>query len=144
MTKGINSFIDDATKLADVQTNDKYQAGICNIGHEERERRKTYGLMGAILATGWPFICYIFVFPLGFKLLVFFPAFAAVIGLWQYRKQYCAFYGITGKNNFGKLGEAINIENIKQREIDKQKSIRMILISFAITFVYTLLASILL
>ena len=139
MMNTINNVVNNTTKLVEIKTIANYQAGACNIGQEERERRKTFGLMGAILAVGWPFICYVFVLPITLKLLVFFPTFFGILGLWQYRKQYCAFYGLTGKYNFGVLGQTVAVVEAKQREIDKKKSLKMLGISLGVSFVYTLL-----
>jgi hypothetical protein len=132
--------INNTTKIVEVKKSEStYQAGVCNIGHAERERRKTIGLMGAILAVGWPFLCYVFVLPVLLKLLTFFPTFFGILGIWQYRKQYCAFYGLTGKYNLGDLGQDSVVSDKKQIEKDKEKSLEMIVFSLFVSVLYTLL-----
>jgi len=144
MIDSINNVVNNTTRLVEVSTEQKYLPGSCNIGIEERERTKTFGLMGAILSAGYPFIGYIFVLPVVLKLLVFFPVFIGIFCLWQYRKQFSAYFGLLGKYNFGNIGQSVNVEDQKFKDIDKKQSLRMIEITAVASLVYTILTTLLL
>ena len=144
MTQQIDNAINTLTRSVELKTQHQdYQAGVCNIGGAEREKRRVLALFGGMFAFAWPFLGFVLVFPLGLKLLVFIPAFIGVLDLLQYRQQFCAYFGLINRYRFVDSQEALRVMDQRDQEIDKNKSIKMIGISLGVSFVYTLLVCLL-
>jgi uncharacterized membrane protein len=125
--------------LAD--SKDKYQPGVCNIGKEERDRRLRSGLAFAVVAAAWPLFSGLLNFSLFLKILVFFPTFAAAIGLLQVYFHFCAYFGLAAIFNFGTLNDKKqSVLDKEARKLDQDKALKIILYAAIIAIFYTLLA----
>jgi len=144
MTQQIDNAINTVTRSVELKTQyQDYQAGVCNIGGAEREKRRVLALFGGMFGFAWPFLGFVFAFSVGLKLLVFIPAFIGILNLMQYRQQFCAYYGLINQYRFIDSQDALRVMDQRDQEIDKNKSLKMIVISFGISLVYTLLVVIL-
>ncbi len=140
MTEKIDNLINTATQAVELKSKyQDYQAGVCNIGAGEREKRRELAIFGGMFASAWPFLGFVFVFPIGFKLLVLIPAFIGMLNLLQYRQQFCAYFGLTNQYKFSDTLRPYKVMHEDDRAIDQDKSLKMIAISLAVSFVYTLL-----
>jgi hypothetical protein len=88
-----------------------YIPGTCNIGKEEINKRKQFGIVGLILI----FITYsLFVYfevSRGVRFLTFIPAVISAIGFLQARMHFCVYYGLAEMFNFDSLGNSGKVEN---------------------------------
>jgi len=116
-----------------------YIPGTCNIGHNEKEKRMRQGLAGVMLACGWTFLGFTWVFPIFLKILVIIPAFFGILGFLQYNSSFCVYYGFSQKQNIADNEKALAVSDAAAVNADKQKSIALTLIALIISFVYTLL-----
>jgi len=140
MTQQIDNAINTVTRSVELKTpQQEYQAGVCNIGGAEREKRRILALFGGMFAFSWPFLGFVFIFPIGLKLLVFIPAFIGVLSLMQYRSQFCAYFGLINRYRFNDSQDSLRVIDQRDQELDKNRSLRMIAISLGISLVYTLL-----
>lgn len=106
--------------------NEGYQPGVCNIGTEERTRRRRSGHLGmaaalfvvaaiALLALPWYY---------ALSSTVFFVA--GALGYLQDRFRFCAYYGRDGKYNLGGLdSEPSVVTDQDAREADRRRSRRI-------------------
>jgi hypothetical protein len=141
MTDKFNNLINKATLAVQLKTeNQTYQPGVCNIGPAQREKRRVLAIFGGMFGFSWPFLGYVFVFPIWLQILVFFPAFIGVLSFLQYRDQFCAYYALTNKYNFSDTQKPYNVVDKKEQNINQDKALNMIIKSLAISFGYTLLA----
>lgn len=119
--------------------NVSYKPGVCNIGPAEREQRKWVGVRGVLLALGLTFLGYVWSFPPLVKLLVFFPAMAGAVGLFQYYFKFCAYFGFFSIFNFGELGKKESVLEAAARSLDRAAAFKILGLSFLAASVYTLL-----
>lgn len=144
MTDKINNYINTATRAVELKTQSQtYQAGVCNIGNSEREKRRTLAIFGGMFAFAWPFLGFVFVFPMLVQILVFFPTFIGVLNLLQYRQQFCAYYGLTNQYKFTETGNPLKVIDQRDKSLDQDKSINIIAISLGVSFAYTILTVVL-
>ncbi|MFW9915903.1 MAG: hypothetical protein ACFFGZ_09875 [Candidatus Thorarchaeota archaeon] len=114
-----------------------YQAGICNIGTPEINRRRRLGWLGLLL-TVLGFISILggvafYDIPPVIGFLVGLPAFMAAIGFLQAQQKFCVAYGLTHVQNVSlQLGAITAIRDADNRKKDRNKAIRMILLAIAI------------
>ena len=113
----------------------EYQAGACNIGGIERDRRRRMGYavlvvtvlyVGAVLWLGLPetYLLGTFVFLYG-----------GVLGLLQARTRFCAAYGLTGRYGFDE-GEG-TVDDADARLQDRMRALRLVAKASAIALVGT-------
>lgn len=116
-----------------------YVPGKCNIGHNEKEKRMRQGLAGVMLACGWTFLGYTWVFPIFLKILVMIPAFAGTLGFLQYNSSFCVYYGLSQKQNIADNDKATIVSDTAAVNADKQKSIALTMVALIVSFLYTML-----
>ena len=109
-----------------------YQPGVCNIGPAEIARRRRaghFGLIGAValfailVAIGAPPIA---------RLLVAIPAIVSASGYLQAYLKFCAGFGAAGVYNFDDVGTTDSVADAASKALDRAKSMRISLSSFAI------------
>lgn len=114
-----------------------YKAGVCNIGPEERAKRRQAGYIGlAVLLVLWVLLVYFHV-PRLWRLVLFFPAFMSAIGFIQARLMFCVHFGLSGLFNFGPVGKTESVYEAKFRELDRKMSWKLIGYAAAIAVVVT-------
>ena len=107
---------------------DNYQAGVCNIGAREINRRRVVGFAALIFAV-----------VSGYTLLmaddlarsarwgVFFPLLVSAIGFIQARNKFCLAYGFAGTFNFGKIGDMQRIFDAESKRSDRKKALSILI-----------------
>ena len=120
-----------------------YQPGVCNIGPAEIARRRraghiglvaTIALFGILVAVGAPPIL---------RLLLVIPAAVSASGYLQAYLKFCAGFGSRGIYNFGDVGTTDKVADAAARALDKAKSMRISIASFAIGLGVALVAMLL-
>lgn len=119
---------------------DKYIPGQCNIGKYESVKRLKFGLFGAILCASLSYLFFIISVD---KFIVFVSLFtslfSAVFGILQYFNKFCVYYGLAQVFNFKNIKNLTKVENLDYIEKDKQKALKIILISSISAFAYAVL-----
>ena len=119
----------------------QYQPGVCNIGPAEIQKRKETAILSALFATGYSFVGYAFQIPILFKLFVFLPALIASVGFVQVYFHFCVAFGLSNVFNFGnEVGKTNSVLENQAIELDKAQAWKLIGISTAIAFVYTMIS----
>lgn len=103
-----------------------YQPGVCNIGTEERRRRRRSGHLGMAAALFVVAAIALLSLPWYYALtsIVFFIA--GAMGYLQDRFRFCAYYGRDGKYNLGGLDSGPTVVTDQDaREADRRRSHRI-------------------
>ena len=83
-----------------MSSENKYQAGVCNIGIDEKRKRMNAGYTGSIATILlWIFFIVSGV-PRGYRLLTAIPAMIAAVSFIQASMNFCAFLFMPNKPNF--------------------------------------------
>ncbi len=123
-----------------MQTQNQYVPGVCNIGENEIKIRKSAGWI-ALIITVILYISLVFLeAPRFWRLFIFVPATAAAIGFLQAWMHFCAYFGMRGVFNFGETGKADTVEQAGFRAKDRRKAWRIILYSAAIGIIVAVAA----
>lgn len=117
----------------------KYIPGVCNIGIKERQDRLRMGVAGIMLASGWTFLGYVWVFPIFLKFFVFIPTFLGILGSLQYWFRFCVYHAFKEEQNIDDEAIPVLVSDDKAVDLDKQKAVFLTLISLLFSFLYTLL-----
>ena len=117
-----------------------YIPGTCNIGFEESESRKTFGLTWLIVSTAILASIIFLKLPNYYAIALSIPIFFSSIGLLQSQQKFCAYYGLHGRYNFEKLGNALKVQEEKLKKKDKEKAVQLIIISAIASLALTALA----
>ena len=117
-----------------------YVPGVCNIGSAEIGRKRVGGT-AALLATlaFWVVLLAIDAAP-GWHLLLFFPAFAAAVGLGQAIRHFCIYFGFAAMFNFGRLGDERAVTTRAAIAADHRAALRLLGVSAIIAAGVALLA----
>jgi hypothetical protein len=115
-----------------------YQPGVCNIGREERQKRRAAGAMGFlaaagyvafVLASGWSDTALLGTFPL---------LFGGFVGLVQDRMGFCVAFGALARYDLsGSGGEEGRVENADAVRHDRLKALQILAVSGAAAAVAT-------
>lgn len=115
-----------------------YIPGVCNIGDKDKEDRLRMGLAGIMIASGWTFLSYVWVFPIFLKLFVVVPTFFGILGILQHRESFCVYHAFKEEHRMDNKMSVL-ITDLNAINKDKQKAMLYVLISLLISFLYTLL-----
>jgi hypothetical protein len=107
-------------------TESSYQAGTCNIGPGEINRRRTVAIIGIALSLISVVSFVTTGAPRGARLAVFFPLMLASIGWVQSRRKFCLAYGFMGTFNFGKLGQISKVSDPQSRSADRKTALSIL------------------
>lgn len=102
-----------------------YQAGVCNIGPAEIQRRRMTGHVGLVAAVAVLVALVIIGAPAIARLLVFIPAAVSASGYLQARLRFCANYGWRGIFNTGKIGDDGQVVDPAARAADRRLALRI-------------------
>jgi hypothetical protein len=119
-------------------SDDRYRAGACNIGPEERAGRRRMGIGMLAVAIALAVVLVVIDAPAWTRLLVFPMLAAAFITLEQVRRRFCVAFGFAGVRNFGPLGTAEHIDSDADRATDRRTATVIVLYASAIAAVVTL------
>ena len=109
-----------------------YQPGICNIGPAEIARRRRAGHIGLVATIALFAILVLVSAPPLARLVLIIPAAVSASGYLQAYLKFCAGFGSRGIYNFGDVGTTDKVADATARALDKAKSMRISLASFAI------------
>ena len=118
---------DNDSELAPSDSDLEYVAGSCNIGVREIRRRQLVGGIGFFLTLSTVFGYYHQHSSHLARFGTFLPALVMSIGYLQARKKFCLAFGFSGLFNFGTLGGTRRVISEKDRKIDRQAAIRLLL-----------------
>jgi hypothetical protein len=108
-----------------------YRPGACNIGAAEIRRRRDTGIAMAAVTVVIAVALVAVGAPPWARLLVFFPAVGAAIGLLQARFRFCVAFALAGVRNFGALGAPAKVTDADAHRADLVAAARLIGLSVA-------------
>ena len=117
-----------------------YRPGVCNIGPAEIARRRRAGHVGLIAAVALFAILVAVGAPPIARLLLVIPVAVSASGYLQAYLKFCAGFGSRGIYNFGDVGTTDTVADAAARALDKAKSMRISIASFAIGLGVALIA----
>jgi hypothetical protein len=117
-----------------------YISGVCNIGKEERNRRKQAGIFGLVLTVIVYTLFLYFDSIRGVRFLIFIPAAMSASGFLQSVMHFCVHFGFSRIFNFESLGKYTKVEDKEFIQKDKKKAILILFYSVLIGIVAGLLA----
>jgi hypothetical protein len=117
-----------------------YRPGVCNIGPAEIARRRRAGHVGLIAAVALFAILVAVGAPPIARLLLVIPVAISASGYLQAYLKFCAGFGSRGIYNFGDVGTTDTVADAAARALDKAKSMRISIASFAIGLGVALIA----
>jgi hypothetical protein len=103
----------------------RYRAGVCNIGSEEIARRRRSGHVGMVLTLATFGLLVAVGAPRARRLTVALPATAAAAGYLQARLRFCAGSGLWGVANFGPLGRTQAVTDADARARDRRRALQI-------------------
>ncbi|MEI8334220.1 MAG: hypothetical protein WCH74_10265 [Chloroflexota bacterium] len=106
-----------------------YRPGACNIGAAEIRRRRKVGVAMLVVTVVLAVALVAVGAPTWARLLVFFPAAGAAIGLLQARFRFCVAFALAGVRNFGALGAEAKVADAAAHRADLAAAARLIGIS---------------
>jgi len=113
-------------------TSTEYQPGVCNIGPAEIARRRRAGHVGLIATVVLLAVLVLVDAPPLARLILIVPAAVSASGYLQAYLKFCAGFGSRGILNFGEVGTTQEVTDAASRALDRAKSNRIMLASFAI------------
>jgi hypothetical protein len=131
-----------ATTLRYVPAGD-YQAGVCNIGPAEIQRRRSAGHVGLATTVAALAVMVLIGAPAVSRLLVGIPAAVSASGYLQARLRFCANYGWRGIFNTGEIGDDGQVVDPVARAADRRTALRIGLGSGAIGLTVAIIAALL-
>ena len=110
----------------------EYQPGVCNIGRAEIARRKQSGWIGTIATIVLWLVLILFNASAVWRLVLFLPAFVAVVGFLQAYMHFCAAFGFRGVFNFRpQIGRVERVEE-EFRQGDRRRALQIIACSILV------------
>ena len=116
-----------------------YQAGACNIGPSEINRRRQGALVGAVLFAITTILFVVTDASTSTRLVTFIPALLFAVGMIQSKRRFCVAYGFMGVFSFEKLGDTKKVTVNQDLKADKRFAVKLLLQSVAIAIVLTAL-----
>ena len=117
----------------------KYQAGVCNIGPDEINKRKRAFYFSFLGTSILVVITILIELSQLWRLLLFFPITATVINYLQVRYKFCVYFGFFSIWNFDDLGGSKKVNNVEDHKKDLLKVRKMFLLSGLIGLILTTL-----
>ena len=117
-----------------------YRPGVCNIGPAEIARRRRAGHVGLVAAVALFAILVAVGAPPIARLLLVIPVAISASGYLPAYLKFCAGFGSRGIYNFGDVGTTDSVADAAARALDKAKSMRISIASFAIGLGVALIA----
>ena len=120
-----------------------YIPGTCNLGANEIRQRKLVGLVGLFFSMSSLIGLISIEAARETRLGIFFPLMVASVGFVQVRNKFCLAYGFAGTFNFGKLGDISRVNDPINRSADRVASVKVLLKSFLLASIATLVVFVL-
>jgi hypothetical protein len=125
----------------EMKDTENYIPGVCNIGKEERKRRRQAGIIGLILTVLAYSLFVYFDVNKGVRFLVFFPAMLSAVGFIQSRMHFCVYFGLSEIFNFDNVGKFSKVGTEEYVRKDKKEARLIIYYSVLIGIAVGLLAA---
>ena len=123
-----------------MNVNNDYIPGKCNLGSKEIEMRKRKALGGLILTILSIIAIQIFHLSPKYRLIIFIPLFYSILCYYQAQQKFCVAFGIIGIYNFGNLGKSKRVIESEFKNKDIRNSwliiFKTLLLSFLIVVIY--------
>ena len=118
-----------------------YVPGVCNIGPDERAKRRQGGIIASVVTLALLTILVSTHAPVGWRLLVFLPAFSAASGFLQDAFHFCAGFGMRGLYNVvNSAGITNDVANEEFRSKDRAKALNIFALSGVIGLAVALIS----
>jgi len=101
-----------------------YQAGACNIGSTERNRRRQMGYVVSAVAVIYVGVVLWLGLPETYLLGTFVFLYGGALGILQARNRFCAAYGMTGRYGFDD-GDG-TVDDASARSQDRMRAFRLV------------------
>ncbi|MGZ3865086.1 MAG: hypothetical protein ACXVC6_14970 [Bacteroidia bacterium] len=122
-----------------MSSEENYIPGVCNIGNEQLTKRKRF----LAINIGVNIILIVLMAVLdadrSFRLLMFIPLAVTSVAAQQVIYKFCYRFGLTGLYGFGKVGYDKKVPKNQFRELDRKKSMKMLVSSIVIAVMLTVL-----
>ncbi len=118
-----------------------YTPGQCNIGKEEVNIRRKWLAISIIDILVFTFLCFDRGSSSWLNAFLFISSFALSIIYIEVKQRFCVIFGMAGVFNFNKPGRTEKITDKNSLLKDRQKVLKILLISFLFALIYTLLIS---
>lgn len=124
----------DTSGNNNLNVNNDYISGKCNLGSEEIKMRRRNAKIGLILTLLSILALQIFDPSPNYKLFIFIPLFYSILCYYQAQQKFCVAFGIIGIYNFGNLGKSKRVMQNEYKNKDIKNSWLIILKSFLLSF----------
>lgn len=114
--------------------NNDYIPGQCNLGSKEIEMRKRKAFGGMIITLLSIIAIQIFHPSPNYRLLIFIPLFYSILCYYQAQQKFCVAFGIIGIYNFESLGKSKRVTQNEFKNQDRRNSWLIILKTFFLSF----------
>ena len=126
---------------ASAEPSDGYVAGACNIGPWEIRRRRTFAIVGLVLAAVVLAVLLAVDAPRAARLVLILPLWGGLFSWLQARRRFCAGFAVAGIFNFGAGDETRQaIRDDEAHRADMLAVLRMTRDSFLLALPMTILA----
>ena len=119
-------------------SNSTYIPGTCNVGANEIRQRKLVGLVGLFFSVSSLIGLMAIDATREARFGIFLPLIVASTGYVQSRRKFCMAYGLAGTFNFGKLGDISQVSDPLSRRADRATAVKILLKSFMLASIATL------
>lgn len=119
--------------------NNEYLPGTCNLGEDEVQRRFRNGVIGLVAFVALALMIWYFDLSRTIRLSAMIPLFYSVSGFIQAHQRFCYVYGWKGIASLTGLRQWISVKDDTSRQLDRQKTIRLVGIIFLLSLLLTLL-----
>src|SRR5664279_470717 len=118
----------------------KYSAGVCNIGPQEINRRKRVGWIGLVGTLILIVVLILLRVNPWWRLITFFPAMLSSSGFIQAKLHFCAGFARRGVYNFDTLGKVQEVKDEASELNDRRRGNQITIYSMLIGAVFGLLS----
>lgn len=107
----------------------EYQAGVCNIGPAEIQRRSQVAIIALVLFILTSIALIASDASTTSRLVAFIPAMAASVGYMQARRKFCLAYGFAGLFSLNTLGDVTKVKDPAALKADRAYALRILVTS---------------
>ncbi|MFB6094914.1 MAG: hypothetical protein ABEJ71_00480 [Halodesulfurarchaeum sp.] len=116
----------------------QYRPGACNIGRDERRKRRQMGVVGFGLALVVVVTMVAVSLPPAFGLVAGVFYFMGATGLLQARYGFCVYYGVAGEFNLGSLDrDPRTVTDASARARDRWRAIQLVTYALVVAVLLT-------
>lgn len=107
----------------------EYQAGVCNIGPAEIQRRSQVAIIALVLFILTSIALIASDASTTSRLVAFIPAMAASVGYMQARRKFCLAYGFAGLFSLNTVGDVTKVKDPAALKADRAYALRILVTS---------------